>query len=68
MLFKYILALPTWAITRIVVYIIPKHLWKTRKFTLEDWYKGRTPLTVEFDVVFWFAINIILLFLIDYLF
>ncbi|NIQ80612.1 MAG: hypothetical protein GTN93_21470 [Anaerolineae bacterium] len=47
-------AIPTWFLTNLFTPFLPKsHKWHGRYFTLRDWHRGRTELTVQFDFVFW---------------
>jgi hypothetical protein len=57
---KYI-ALPTWLIVMIVLPFIPTdHPWKGRRFTLEEWFEGRTTYTKLFDFSYWCSSGIII--------
>jgi hypothetical protein len=31
----------------------PEHVWHNRRFTLEEWHRGATSITRQFDIVFW---------------
>ena len=48
-----IYAAPVWLLTRAIVAMSPRHPWHTRRFSLEDWRLGRTPLTKQVDLTMW---------------
>lgn len=51
---KTLVALPTWALTRMVRPFLPaQHPFKDRRFSLANWHAGQTPLCRGFDHVFW---------------
>ena len=42
-----IYAAPVWLMTRGIVAVSRSHPWHERRFSLEDWRLGRTPLTKQ---------------------
>lgn len=60
---KY-LALPTWLIVIIITPFLPiDHQWNGRRFTLNNWYTGRTSYTRIIDFCLWINGSLILVLL-----
>lgn len=51
---KTVAVLPTWLLTMAIIPWLPDtHPWHGRRFSLADWSRGATVLTVQFGMVFW---------------
>ena len=47
-------SVPTFLLTKCMIPCLPeKHLWKNKRFSLQDWHKHQTNLCKLFDFVFW---------------
>ena len=51
-----IYAAPVWLMTRGIVAVSLSHPWHERRFSLEDWRLGRTPLTKQVDMTMWVSL------------
>lgn len=64
---KYFPAWPSWMLTRALCPFLPKtHPWRGRRFSLKDWYLGRTKFTMDFDTVMWFILPFLITFILTH--
>lgn len=54
-------ALPAWLLTCCVRRWLPEsHPWRQRRFTLHEWYAGRTRLCTLLDMSMWSSVSLLL--------